>query len=229
MVIGELRLVGSDAALFRRAAAIVRDGGDIADDADLQADGLDGADGRFTTCAGTLDADFDFLQTVAHGLAAGILRDHLGGVGGAFAGALEADFASAGPADDGAVLVRDGDDRVIKSSEDVGDAAEYVFAALCLDDFRLLYGIWIEREVSLTGSAAGAASSFFAFLAFGALGAAGAGGAASVATAVAAGAATSGAAAVTGASAAAGASSLAALGAFGFFSADCSSDIMNLG
>ena len=80
----------------------MRHGGDVADDGDFEADGLDGADGGFAAGAGALDADFDFLQAVAHGLAAGILRDHLRGVGGALARALEAALAGAGPADDGA-------------------------------------------------------------------------------------------------------------------------------
>jgi hypothetical protein len=85
---------GSDAALFRRTAAVVRNRRDIADDGDIESDGLHGADGGFTTRAWTFDANFDFLETVAHGLAAGILRGHLGGVGGAFARAFESTLAA---------------------------------------------------------------------------------------------------------------------------------------
>src|SRR4051794_22776260 len=90
----------SDAALFGRAATVVRDRGHIADDRDFQADGLDGADGGLTTSAWAFHADFDLLEAMAHRLAAGVLGDHLRGVSGALAGALEAALAGARPADD---------------------------------------------------------------------------------------------------------------------------------
>lgn len=50
------------------------------DDGDLKSNGLHGTDCRFTTGTRTLDTNFDFLETVAHGLTAGILSDHLGGI-----------------------------------------------------------------------------------------------------------------------------------------------------
>ena len=128
----------------------MRDWGDVFDDADFEADGLDGADSGFATGAWAFDADFDFLETVTHGLAAGVLGDHLGGVGGAFAGAFEATLASAGPTDGSAIHVSDGDDGIIERGDDVSDTRVDIFAPLGLDDFDLLNnGVGIEREVLL--------------------------------------------------------------------------------
>src|SRR4051812_3847879 len=64
-----------DATFFARAATIVRHRRAILDDADFQADGLKGADGRFTARAGTLNADFNFTHAVRHSLPGGILGD----------------------------------------------------------------------------------------------------------------------------------------------------------
>src|SRR5581483_4596611 len=130
--------VNSDAALFRRAAAVVRHRRDVADDGDVESNRLHRADGGFTTGAGTFDADFNFFQAVSHRLAAGILRNHLCSVSGAFARTFETDFAGARPADHRAILVGNGDDGVIESGEHVSDAAVDVFAALRLDDFDRL-------------------------------------------------------------------------------------------
>src|SRR4029078_3933783 len=88
---------GSDAALFGRTAAVVGDGSDVADNGEIEPDGLESADGGFAASAGTRDDDFDFLEAVTHGLAGRVLRDHLGGVGGTFARAFKPDFAGARP------------------------------------------------------------------------------------------------------------------------------------
>ena len=56
--------LSSDAALLGRTAAVVRHGGDVADDRHFQADGLERADSRFAAGAGAFDADFDFLEAV---------------------------------------------------------------------------------------------------------------------------------------------------------------------
>src|SRR3954465_14804216 len=106
---------GSDAALFRGPAAVVGDGGDIANDSEIEADGLESSDGGFTARARTADEDFHFLEAVAHGLAGSVLRDHLGSVSGAFARPFEADLAGARPADHVAFEISDGDDRVVES------------------------------------------------------------------------------------------------------------------
>src|SRR5204863_9149730 len=88
-----------NAALFWGTAAVVRNGRDVADDGDVEADGLNGTDGRFAAGARAFHADFDFLKAMTHSLAAGILGHHLRGISGAFARALEAAFAGARPAD----------------------------------------------------------------------------------------------------------------------------------
>ena len=140
-----LRFVGSDATLFRRTATVVRHGRDVADYGDFEADGLHGADGGFAAGAGALDADFDFSETVAHGLSAGILRDHLSGVGGALARAFEAAFSSARPSDDGAFLVGDADDGVVEAGLNVRDAVGDILAALGLDDLQRFDAV-VERK-----------------------------------------------------------------------------------
>src|SRR4051812_29555231 len=89
----------SNAALFLRAAAIWRHRRYVADDRDIEADRLNRAHGGFASGARALHAHFDFFQPVAHGLPAGILRNHLGGVGRALARTLEAALARTRPAD----------------------------------------------------------------------------------------------------------------------------------
>ena len=97
---------------------------------------------------GPSDPHFDFFKTVPHGLAAGVLRDHLRGVGGALARALEATLAGAGPADRRSIHVRDRDDGVVKRCDDMRDARMDVLAALRLDDLDLLDdGVRIEGEI----------------------------------------------------------------------------------
>ena len=56
------------------------------------------------------------------------LGRHLGGIGGGLAGTLETDVASRGPGQDLALLVGDGDDRVVEAGLDVGDAVGDVLA-----------------------------------------------------------------------------------------------------
>lgn len=125
----------SDAPLFRGAAAIVRHWGDVADDGYFKADGLHGTDGRFSAGSWTFYTDFDLSETVTHGLFAGILRDHLGGISRALSRALEAAFSGAGPSDDGAFLVRDAHDGVVEARLNVGDAMNDILAALGFHDF----------------------------------------------------------------------------------------------
>ena len=74
-----------NAALFWRAATVVRDGGDIPDEGQFQANCLQGPDGGFAPGPGAFDQHFDFFQPVPHGLARSILRDHLGRISGTFA------------------------------------------------------------------------------------------------------------------------------------------------
>src|SRR6185436_18229095 len=102
------------------------------------ADGGDGAHGGFASGTGAFDTDFSLAESVAHRLTAGILGNHLRGVSGALAAALEAHLAGAAPAKHVAAVVGDADDRVIESGQHVDDAAGNVLGALGLDDLRLV-------------------------------------------------------------------------------------------
>ena len=99
---GKMHRGESDAPLFGRPATVVRDGCDIADDGYLEPYGLHRANRRFPARPRAFYANLDFSQPVAHCLLAGILGDHLRGVGGALARTLEAAFARARPSDDSA-------------------------------------------------------------------------------------------------------------------------------
>ena len=107
--------------VFAGAAAVVRHRSAILDRADLQTDGLKGADGGFATGARALDADFHFAHAVGHRLAGGVLRDLLRGERGALARSLETDASGAGPAEDVAVHIGDVYQGVVESREDIGN------------------------------------------------------------------------------------------------------------
>src|SRR4029077_15320454 len=141
----------SDASLFGRTAAVVWYGSNVTDDSDLKTHRLHGAHRRFPACAGAFHADFNFPETVAHGLLAGILGDHLGGVGRALARALKTAFSGPGPANDGAFLVRDADNGVVKAGLNVSNAMNDVLAALGLDDLQGL-DVVIKRMGHTGGS-----------------------------------------------------------------------------
>ena len=123
----------------------MRHGRDVADHGDFEADGLHGAHCGLAARPGTLDADFDLPETVAHGLLASVLSDHLSRVGRAFAGAFEPAFPGARPADNGAFLVRDADDRVVKARLNVRNSVNDVLAALRLDDLQRFDAV-VERK-----------------------------------------------------------------------------------
>src|ERR1700682_1513903 len=127
-----------DAALFWRAATVVRDRRDVANDRKIETNGLQCAHRRFTSRAGTSHEDFYFFQSVTHRLTRGILRDHLRCVSRAFARAFETNFARARPADDIAIQIGDRDDGVVKRGENVRNASVNILAPFRLDDFRLL-------------------------------------------------------------------------------------------
>src|SRR4051794_997426 len=104
----------SDAALLRWPAAIMRNRRYIPDDSKIETNRLQSANGRFAPGARAFYANFDFLQSVAHGLTRCVLRHHLRRVSGAFARAFETHLSSTGPAYHFAGHVRDGDDRIVK-------------------------------------------------------------------------------------------------------------------
>src|SRR5262249_30145746 len=114
-----------------RAAAVVGDGGDVADGADLEPDRLQRADGRLAPGAGTPHEDLDRLEAALHRFAGGDLRGRLGRERRALARALEPRAARTRPGHDVARLVGEGHDRVVERGLHVGDAGANL-AALAL-------------------------------------------------------------------------------------------------
>src|SRR4051794_4253182 len=94
-----------DATPLRRAAAVVRDGGDIGDGADLEPGRLEGADRLLAAGAGALDVDLDLAHAVLHRPLGRTVGGQRRGIRRALAGALEAGDTGRPPADDRAVEV----------------------------------------------------------------------------------------------------------------------------
>src|SRR5207302_9221888 len=84
---------------------------------------------------------------VAHGLPRSILCHHLRSVSRAFARTFESNFARARPSDDVAFHVGDRDDGVVKRCENMRDTVVNVFAALGLDDLRLLDAVGTKIKI----------------------------------------------------------------------------------
>ncbi len=122
----------------------------VLDDGDFKSDGLHGADCRFTTGAGPLNTNLDFLQAVTHGLTAGVLSDHLGSIGCALTGSLEPHLAGAGPSENGTAHIGDADNGIVESSLNVGDPMRDVLATLGLDDLG-----WLNRVVEIETNGCG--------------------------------------------------------------------------
>ena len=131
-------LVKSDATLLRRAATIVWDRGHVTNHRNIKTDSLHSANSGFTTSTWALDANFDFLETMSHGLPAGVLSDHLGGIGCAFTRAFESTLAGARPTDHSTTKIRDTHNRVVETGLDVSHSLNDSFAALGFDDLDRL-------------------------------------------------------------------------------------------
>ena len=91
----------SDAAALWRAAAVVRDRRHIADRRDVEANGGQRTQRRFTARPGSLNFDFDRLDPMFLRLAARIFRGHLSGIGVDFREPLKPMV----PADDQAIAL----------------------------------------------------------------------------------------------------------------------------
>src|SRR4051812_36540409 len=109
----------SDPPPLPGAAAVVCLRGDIPHAGDLEAGGLERADGGLAARARTLDEDLDLLHPLLDALAGGRVSGDLGGEGSRLAGALEAGAAGGLPGDDVALPVGEGDDRVVEACLDV--------------------------------------------------------------------------------------------------------------
>src|SRR4051794_36650910 len=101
----------SDAPPLAGAAAVVRLRRDVLDARDLEAGGLEGADGGLATGARALDEHLDLLQALLHALAGGGVGGDLCRKRGRLARALETGAAGGLPRDDVAFPVAQGDDR----------------------------------------------------------------------------------------------------------------------
>src|SRR6266508_154594 len=120
---------------FGRAAAVVRNGRDVADRADLEPDRLQRADGRFAARSRSAHEDLDLLEAELHRLAGGDLGRRLGRERRALARALEARAARARPRDDVAHLVGESHDRVVERGLHVRDAGADLAALALLAAF----------------------------------------------------------------------------------------------
>src|SRR5450756_1742259 len=112
--------LSSDSPALGRAAAIMRNGGDVLDGAHLKAGCLQRPDGGLAAGARPLDEDVDLLHAVLHGAARGGLRGLLGGVGARLARTLEPNLPRGRPRDHVPGGVRDRDDGVVERGPDVG-------------------------------------------------------------------------------------------------------------
>src|SRR6478735_7206403 len=95
-----------DAAPLGRAAAVVRDGGDVGDGADLEAGRLERTDRLLAAGARTLHVDLDLAHAVLHRTLGCAVSRQGRRVRRALARSLEAGHTGRAPADDRTVEVR---------------------------------------------------------------------------------------------------------------------------
>src|SRR5215475_1903831 len=120
----------SDPAPLWRAAAVVRDRGDVLDGPDLQASGLERADCGLATRARALHEHVDLAHAVLHGPPRGGFGSHLSSERRRLARALKADLPGRGPGDHAPARIGDRDDRVVEGALDVRMAVRDVLAFL---------------------------------------------------------------------------------------------------
>src|SRR4051794_23922225 len=145
-----------DAPPLAGTAAVVGLGRDVTDARDLEACGLERADRGLAARARALDENLDALETLVDALARGGVGRDLGGERRGLARALETGAAGGLPRDHVAVLVGQGDDRVVEAGLDVRLAERDVLARLAAATaarWSLLrhYEITSEASVSACG------------------------------------------------------------------------------
>src|SRR3984957_12391243 len=134
-----------------RAAAIVRNGGDVLNGTDLEAGRLQRPDGGFPAGARSLDENVDLAHSVLHGTARRGLRGLLGCVRGRLARALEPDLTGGRPRDHVPDWVGDRDDGVVERGPDVSMPVGYVLPLLAAHLLgRALLAALARRRLSLS-------------------------------------------------------------------------------
>ena len=121
-----------------RTAAVVRDGSDVGDGEDLEAGSLEGTDSGFPARARALDFDVDLTEASVEAGLGDRAGSDLGGKRRGLPGAGHAAGSGAGPGDDAALLVGDGNDGVGVGSVDMGNTLGESELGLLLADRRLL-------------------------------------------------------------------------------------------
>ena len=109
-----------DSSPLRGSAAVVGDGGDVADAGHFQAGGLEGSDGGFSAASGSSDVDVDLPHPVVLGDARRFIGGDLRGERSALSGSLEVRVAGAGPTHRVPLRVGDGHQRVVEGCMDMG-------------------------------------------------------------------------------------------------------------
>src|ERR1700722_2108602 len=123
----------SDPAPLGRAAAVVRNRGDVLNGTDLKAGRLQRPDGGLTARARTLHEHVDLAHAMLHRPARSGLGGHLGGERSGFTRSLEPDLPGRGPGDDAAAGIGDRHDGVVEGALDVRMAMRDVLAFLPAD------------------------------------------------------------------------------------------------
>src|SRR3984957_8775663 len=143
--------LSSDAPTLGRAAAIMRNGGDVLNGTDLKTGRLQRPDGGLPAGARSLDEDVDLAHAVLHGTARGGLGGLLGCVRGRLARTLEPDLPGGRPRDHVPDRVGDRDDGVVERRADVGVAMSDVFPLLAAHLLRCaLLSALARRHLSVS-------------------------------------------------------------------------------
>src|SRR3546814_16349844 len=100
----------------------------VAERRNVETNGLQRTERRFTTGAGAFDFDFQRADAMFGGLLARVFGANLRRIGSRLAAALETHHAGARPGNRIALRVGDGDPRVVEGRVDVGDARRDILA-----------------------------------------------------------------------------------------------------
>src|SRR5947207_4316250 len=122
------RVAASDAAAFRRAAAVMRDRRHVTDRGDREPDRLQRAQGGFPAGTWAFHLDVEGTHAMLHGLAPGILGGDLRRIRRRFARTLEPLAARGRPRDRVALGIGDRDHRVVEGRRDMRGARSDVLA-----------------------------------------------------------------------------------------------------